>query len=146
MLALLLRNEWRVHLCGLAPRRHSSEETSELWHSSSHTVSHLTGPGIEPQTYHTDSDVVTRSVSLPFQLQFCIAMFLRVGVRVVPLGASPVTLSIFAMKEGRVENLMESISDEIKQSNLSIDLSVFSLCEVKDFRILKVLVRCNVSV
>ena len=46
-----------VHLRGLAPGQHSSEETSQRWRVVGDTVScvDLTGPGIEPQTYRTDS-------------------------------------------------------------------------------------------
>ena len=36
-------NEWRVHLHGLAPGQHSSEETSQRWRAVIDTVSDLTG-------------------------------------------------------------------------------------------------------
>ena len=36
-----------IHLHGLAPGQHSSEETSQRWQAVGNTVSDLTGPGIE---------------------------------------------------------------------------------------------------
>ena len=43
------------HLCGLAPGQHSSEQTSQRWRVVGDNCADLTGPGIEPQTYRTDS-------------------------------------------------------------------------------------------
>ena len=37
-----------VHLSGLAPGQHSSEETSQRWRAVGDSTSDLTGPGIEP--------------------------------------------------------------------------------------------------
>ena len=48
-----------VHLRGLAPGQHSSEETSQWWRAVGDTESGLTGPGIEPQTFRGDSDLFT---------------------------------------------------------------------------------------
>ena len=36
-----------AHLRGLAPKQHSSEETSQRWRAVGDTVPDLTGPGIE---------------------------------------------------------------------------------------------------
>ena len=48
----------RAHLRGLAPGQHSSEETSQRWRAVGHCVSNLTGPGIDTQTFRTESDVL----------------------------------------------------------------------------------------
>ena len=40
---------------GLAPGRHSSEETSQRWRVVGDTVFDLTGPGFEPQISSTDN-------------------------------------------------------------------------------------------
>ena len=46
----------RDRLRGLAPARLlSSEETSQRWRAVGDIASYLTGPGIEPQTYCTNS-------------------------------------------------------------------------------------------
>ena len=42
---------------GLAPGQCSSEETSQRWRAIGYTMSDLTGLGIEPQTFRTDSDI-----------------------------------------------------------------------------------------
>ena len=47
-----------AHLRVLAPEQRSSEETSQRWQAFGDTVSDLSGPGIEPATSRTDSDVV----------------------------------------------------------------------------------------
>ena len=44
-----------IHLRGLAPGRHSSEETSQWWRAGGDMASDLTGPGTEPKASHTDS-------------------------------------------------------------------------------------------
>ena len=51
-------NEWRAHLRSLASGQHSSEETSQRWRAIGDTMSDLTGSGIEPQTSHTDRDML----------------------------------------------------------------------------------------
>ena len=45
------------HLRGLGLGQHSSEETSQRWLAVGNSVSDLTGPKIEPQTFRTDSKV-----------------------------------------------------------------------------------------
>ena len=47
-----------AHLRGLAPGQRSSHERSERWGAFGDTVSDLNGSGIEPQTSHTDNDVL----------------------------------------------------------------------------------------
>ena len=51
-----------AHLHGLAAGQHSSEETSQRWRVVGDAVSNLTGPEIETQTCHTDSDVPDNEV------------------------------------------------------------------------------------
>ena len=46
-----------AHLRGLALGRQCSEEISQRWRAVGDTVSDLTGPGIESQTFHINSDV-----------------------------------------------------------------------------------------
>ena len=48
-----------VHLRGLAPGQHSSEETSQRWRVVGDTVSDLTDPGFEPGTSRIDRNDVT---------------------------------------------------------------------------------------
>ena len=57
-----------VHLRGLAPGQHSSEETSQRWRAVGDTVSDLTDPGIEPQISHTDSNVLVSELQPLFPL------------------------------------------------------------------------------
>ena len=54
-----------AHLHDLAPGQHSSEETSQRWRAVGDTVSGLTDPRIEPQTFHTDSDVFNHHTNWP---------------------------------------------------------------------------------
>ena len=49
-----------VRIRSLAPGRHNSKETWLRWRAVSDNVSDLTDPGIEPQTFCTDSDVFDR--------------------------------------------------------------------------------------
>ena len=51
-----------AHLRGKAHGQHSSEETSQLWRVVDDAVSDLIDPGIEPQTAHTYSNVLTTHV------------------------------------------------------------------------------------
>ena len=44
-----------AHLRGFAPGQHSFKETSQWWRAVSDTESALTGPGIKPLTFRTDS-------------------------------------------------------------------------------------------
>ena len=44
-----------VHLFGVAPKQHSSEETSKRWRAVGDTVPDLTYPGIEPLISRTNS-------------------------------------------------------------------------------------------
>ena len=53
-----------IHLRGLAPGQHSSEETSQRWRVVGDTLFDLTGPGIEPSTSLTESDVLTTTQSV----------------------------------------------------------------------------------
>ena len=46
-----------VHLRGLAPGKHISEETLQRWQAVGDTVSYLTGTGIESKTFRGDNDV-----------------------------------------------------------------------------------------
>ena len=50
-------NERRIHLCGLAPGQHSSEETWQRWRAVDDTVFDLSGQGIKPRTFRAKSDV-----------------------------------------------------------------------------------------
>ena len=54
-----------VHLSGLAPGYHSSEETSQRWRFFGDTVSNLTGSEIEPQIFRADSDVFNHHTDRP---------------------------------------------------------------------------------
>ena len=47
-----------AYLCCLTPEQHSFEELSQLWRAIGGTMSDLAGPGVEPQTPCTDSNVV----------------------------------------------------------------------------------------
>ena len=47
-----------AHLCGIAPGQHSSDETWRRWRAVGSTAYNSSGPGIEPQTSHDDSDVI----------------------------------------------------------------------------------------
>ena len=51
-------------MCGLAPGQHSSEETSQRWLAVGDTASDLTGPGIEPQTACTNSNILTIKLNI----------------------------------------------------------------------------------
>ena len=51
---------WRVRLRDLAPGQHSCEETLQRWRAVCETLSDLTSPGIELQTFLTNSDVVNQ--------------------------------------------------------------------------------------
>ena len=53
-----------IHLRGLAPGRHSSEEISQRWRVVGDTVSDLTAPGFEPQIFRTDSNVLHKLTGL----------------------------------------------------------------------------------
>ena len=55
-----------VHLRGLAPGQHSSEETSQHLRAVSGTKSDLTGMGIKPQNSCTGRDVFIRFIFLNF--------------------------------------------------------------------------------
>ena len=59
-----------VHLSGLAPGQHSSEETSQRWRAGDDNVSCLTGQGIKPQTRHTDSACLTTELTGRFFWSF----------------------------------------------------------------------------
>ena len=48
-----------VHLLALGPGQHSSEEMSQRWRAVGDTVSDLTCPGIEAQTFLTNNDDLT---------------------------------------------------------------------------------------
>ena len=52
----------------LVPGLHSFEETLKRWPAVGDTVSDLTGPGIEPQTYRTDSYVLNDWLNRPHYL------------------------------------------------------------------------------
>ena len=54
-----------AHLCGLAPGQHSSEETSQWLRAIRDTVSDLTDSRFEPQTFHTDSNVLITELTRP---------------------------------------------------------------------------------
>ena len=41
----------------LAPGQRNSEETSQRWRAVGHSVSDLTGLGIEPQNFRIDNDI-----------------------------------------------------------------------------------------
>ena len=58
MLKRVTSGEARLH--GLAPGQHSSEETSQWWRTFSRHCADLTGPGIETQSYRTDSMCATQ--------------------------------------------------------------------------------------
>ena len=58
-----------AHLqCIFAPGQHSSEETSQRWRAAGDTVSDLIRPGIEPQTFHTDSVCLTTELTTEFMV------------------------------------------------------------------------------
>ena len=49
-----------VHLRGVVPGQHSSEETSQRWPAVSDTLADFIGPGIEPRTSSAHSDIVNQ--------------------------------------------------------------------------------------
>ena len=49
-----------IHLRGLAPGQHSSEETSQRWRVIGNAVSDLTSPVIDPQISRTDTTVLNQ--------------------------------------------------------------------------------------
>ena len=53
-----------AHLRDLVPGQHSCEATSQRWRDVGDTVSSLTGSGIEPQTFRTDSDMLKQLFNL----------------------------------------------------------------------------------
>ena len=53
----------RAHPRGIASEQHSSEKTSLRYRAVGDTVSGLIGPGIEPQTYRIDGDVLTTALN-----------------------------------------------------------------------------------
>ena len=54
----------RVYLRGLAPKL-SSEETLQRWKADGDTVSDFAGPGIEPQTSCTNSNILNYGADQP---------------------------------------------------------------------------------
>ena len=52
-----------VHLRGLAPRQHLSEETLQRWRTIGNTVSELNDPGFEPQTSRTGNNIFTTDLT-----------------------------------------------------------------------------------
>ena len=50
-------SEWRSRPRGLAPGQRSCEETSQRWQAFGYSESDLIGLGIEPQTFHINSDI-----------------------------------------------------------------------------------------
>ena len=57
-----------THLRGKASGQHNSEETSQRWRAVGDTISDLTGPGIEPQTFRSDSMCLTTKVTGRFEI------------------------------------------------------------------------------
>ena len=55
----------RIHFRGLAPGQHNSKETWQRYRAVGDTVFDLTGPGIEPKTSSTDSDILDHNDSRP---------------------------------------------------------------------------------
>ena len=55
--------EWRDPSPWVAPRQNSCEETSQRWQTVSGTVSNVTNPEIEPQTYRADSESSTTALT-----------------------------------------------------------------------------------
>ena len=64
-------NEWRVHLRGLVPGQHSSEETSQRWRVVSDTMSDLTG--IEFTSSRDHSGVLNKYANVIRKLSKCFA-------------------------------------------------------------------------
>ena len=62
------------HFRGLAPRQHSSEETSQRWRAVGDSLFALTGAEIEPQTFRTDSNALNNSAN---RLIFLTAFLIR---------------------------------------------------------------------
>ena len=60
-----------AHLRGLAPKQHSSEETSKRRRAFADILSDLIGLGIETQTSCTDSDVVNSCTNPPVIVKLC---------------------------------------------------------------------------
>ena len=54
-----------AHFRSLAPGQHCSEETSQQWRGVGDTVTDLTSPGMEPETFCTDSDVFHNRADRP---------------------------------------------------------------------------------
>ena len=72
-----------AHLCGLTPGQHSSKETWQRWRAVCDIVSDLTDPGIEPQIYRTDSDVLTSELTSANSTSFFF-LFSYPGLSVLP--------------------------------------------------------------
>ena len=51
-----------IHLRGLMPGQHSSEETSQRWKVDLDAVSDLTKPATETQTFRADGEVFTHNI------------------------------------------------------------------------------------
>ena len=58
MLEASSRSNGGIHLRGLASDQHSSEEPWQRWRAVDDAVLDLTGPGVEPTTSCTNSDVL----------------------------------------------------------------------------------------
>ena len=54
-----------ARLRGLTPGQHNSEETSQRLRAVGDTLSDLTGPGIEPQFFRVDIDVINNRTNPP---------------------------------------------------------------------------------
>ena len=60
-----------AYLRGLAPKQHSSEETSQRWRAVDDTVYDLTVPGIKPQTSRPDRDTLITELTGRFVSNQC---------------------------------------------------------------------------
>ena len=64
-----------IHLRVLALGRHSSKEMSQEWLAVGDSLSDLTGPGIEPQIFSTDSDTLYNRPYRPMNWLACWLFF-----------------------------------------------------------------------
>ena len=67
-----------IRLRGIAPRQHSSDETSLQWRVVGDAVSDSTDPGFEPQTSRSDSNVFTTVSYLAGYCTFTVTIIFKI--------------------------------------------------------------------
>ena len=80
-----------------APGLHSSDETLQRWQDVGDTVSDVTGPVIEPQTYRADSDILSRYANWTDHCNMTIKVILEAALKLFKYATNkPVCFSKFS--------------------------------------------------